>query len=210
MCTCNAGEICNFDCPAGGCDIVCINGSSCQSDCSGGGCNIDCDVGSQCDFTCSGGGCTFDCDVGSVCDIDCAGGGCVLDSCDSGSTCNVDCPGGGCEAICEVDRRATSTAQAPPATARRRATPPPPATWPAISTVRPSAPSRRPARRAAIWPQAVTARAATDAPPDISFALSERSLRTLARRSFPPYNDGRAVLERMTPCTYRDGHVSLP
>ena len=75
--TCAAGQICDTDCPEGGCKMTCSAGARCDYGCTGGDCEMQCAAGATCDFGCSGGDCRFVCAMASTCDTRCPGGGCT-------------------------------------------------------------------------------------------------------------------------------------
>ena len=68
--TCRGGDVCNWECPGGWCDLTCAGGSTCNVDCGGGDCDLTCASGAVCNFDCAGGGCSPTCDPGSTCNVD--------------------------------------------------------------------------------------------------------------------------------------------
>lgn len=67
---CRSGDICNWECEGGGCDLTCAAGATCNLECEGGGCRIACASGATCNVECDGGSCDYGCAQGSLCNID--------------------------------------------------------------------------------------------------------------------------------------------
>lgn len=68
---------CEWSCPQGDCNMVCVGGSACDFSCTGGDCAMTCAGGAKCDFDCSGGDCAYTCAGGAGCRTTCTGGGCT-------------------------------------------------------------------------------------------------------------------------------------